>query len=90
MMKVKSFLPRSSGIVNIVVGVNWNEFGQLYTRNRNRLKPERLRKLVFIYHNLRILARMKVTKEDRRREVAASALAVSAFAAAAIAAASGV
>ena len=63
---------------------NWNEFGQLYTRNRNRLKPERLRKLVFIYHNLRILARMKVTKEDRRREVAASALAVSAFAAAAI------
>ena len=56
----------------------WNEFGQLYTRNRNRLKPERLRKLVFIYHNLRILARMKVTKEDRQPEVAASALAVSA------------
>ena len=56
---------------------------------RNRLKPERLRKLVFIYHNLHILARMKVTKEDRQREVAASALAVSAFDAAAMAAASG-
>ena len=69
---------------------NWNEFGQLHTRNRNRLKPERLRKLAFTYHNVRILARMKVTKEDRRWEVAASALAVSVLAAAAIAAASGV
>ena len=45
---------------------NWNEFGQLYTRNRNRLKPERLRKLVFIYHNFRILAPIKVTKEFPR------------------------
>ena len=58
---------------------NCNEFRQIYTRNRNRLKPECLRKLVFIYHNLRIVARMKVTKEDRPQEAAASAVAVSAF-----------
>ena len=37
--------------------------------------------VISTYHNLRILAGMKVTKEDRRPEVAASALAVSAFAA---------
>ena len=61
---------------------NWNEFGQLYTRNTSRLKLERLRKLVFIYHNFRILARMKVTKENMRRDAAASTLAVSALAAA--------
>ena len=69
---------------------NWNEFGQLYTRSSNRIGPECLHKLVFIYHSLHILARMKVTEKDRRREVAARALAVSALPAAAITVASGV
>ena len=44
---------------------NFSSLSTVHTKKRNRLTAHRAAKLVYIYHNSRLLKRMKPDKDDR-------------------------
>ncbi|XP_025413393.1 uncharacterized protein LOC112685671 [Sipha flava] len=48
---------------------NWSVWGNIHSKNRNKLKTSTTGKLASVYHNLRLLKNMEIDTEDHRYNV---------------------